>query len=99
MKTNSTLKMIAAVAVATLLSATNPLKTNAQTAGIKNIVIVHGAFADASGWEAVYKILVKDGYKVTLVQNQFRVRASGRPRCACGPFLGRHSNYAGRYCR
>lgn len=36
---------------------------------VKNIVIVHGAFADASGWEAVYKILKKDGYRVTLVQN------------------------------
>ncbi|QEC79294.1 alpha/beta hydrolase [Mucilaginibacter ginsenosidivorax] len=35
----------------------------------KNIVIVHGAFADASGWEAVYAILKKDGYNVTLVQN------------------------------
>jgi pimeloyl-ACP methyl ester carboxylesterase len=36
---------------------------------VKNIVIVHGAFADASGWEAVYDILTKDGYNVTLVQN------------------------------
>jgi len=36
---------------------------------IKNIVIVHGAFTDASGFEAVYKILKKDGYRVTLVQN------------------------------
>ncbi|WP_116788258.1 alpha/beta hydrolase [Flavobacterium psychrotrophum] len=36
---------------------------------IKNIVIVHGAFADASGWEPAYKILKSKGYKVTLVQN------------------------------
>jgi pimeloyl-ACP methyl ester carboxylesterase len=36
---------------------------------IKNIVIVHGAFADASGWERVFKILKDAGYKVTLVQN------------------------------
>lgn len=35
----------------------------------KNIVIVHGAFADASGWEAVFNILKNDGYNVTLVQN------------------------------
>jgi pimeloyl-ACP methyl ester carboxylesterase len=42
------------------------LTTNAQT---KNIVIVHGAFADASGWEDVYKILKSRGYNVTLVQN------------------------------
>lgn len=69
MKTNSTFKMIASAAVAVLLSTINPSKSAAQSPGIKNIVIVHGAFADASGWEAVYKILVKDGYKVTLVQN------------------------------
>ena len=35
----------------------------------KNIVIVHGAFDDASGWEAVFNILKNDGYNVTLVQN------------------------------
>ncbi len=35
----------------------------------KNIVIVHGAFADGSGWEGVYRILTKDGYNVTMVQN------------------------------
>ena len=35
----------------------------------KNIVIVHGAFADGSGWEDVSNILTKDGYKVTIVQN------------------------------
>jgi pimeloyl-ACP methyl ester carboxylesterase len=38
-------------------------------APIKNIVIVHGAFADASGFADVFKILKKDGYNVTLVQN------------------------------
>jgi len=36
---------------------------------IKNIVIVHGAFADASGWEAAYHLLASKGYNVTLVQN------------------------------
>ncbi|MET0635851.1 MAG: alpha/beta hydrolase [Chitinophagaceae bacterium] len=36
---------------------------------VKNIVIVHGAFADGSGWEAVYNILTKKGYNVTIVQN------------------------------
>jgi pimeloyl-ACP methyl ester carboxylesterase len=44
--------------------------TNAQTAaGIKNIVIVHGAFADGSGWQSVYELLTKQGYHVTIVQN------------------------------
>ena len=35
---------------------------------IRNIVLVHGAWADGSGWKGVYDILVKDGYKVTIVQ-------------------------------
>jgi pimeloyl-ACP methyl ester carboxylesterase len=34
-----------------------------------NIVLVHGAFVDGSGWEGVYKILKKDGYSVSIVQN------------------------------
>jgi pimeloyl-ACP methyl ester carboxylesterase len=35
---------------------------------IRNIVLVHGAWADGSGWKGVYDILVKDGYNVSLVQ-------------------------------
>ena len=35
---------------------------------IKNVVLVHGAFADGSGWEAVAKILKSDGYKVSVPQ-------------------------------
>ena len=33
------------------------------------IVLVHGGFVDGSGWEAVYTILKKDGYEVSVVQN------------------------------
>ncbi|MEJ8822182.1 alpha/beta hydrolase [Variovorax humicola] len=33
------------------------------------IVLVHGGFVDGSGWEGVHKILKKDGYEVTVVQN------------------------------
>lgn len=36
---------------------------------IKNIVIVHGAFADGSGWEGVFQILKMKGYNVSMVQN------------------------------
>ena len=35
---------------------------------IKNVVLVHGAFADGSGWEALALILKKDGYKVSVAQ-------------------------------
>lgn len=33
------------------------------------IVLVHGAFADAAGWERVIPILLRDGYEVTAVEN------------------------------
>jgi pimeloyl-ACP methyl ester carboxylesterase len=35
---------------------------------VRNIVLVHGAWADGSGWKGVYDILVKDGYNVSIVQ-------------------------------
>ena len=35
---------------------------------IRNIVLVHGAWADGSGWKGVHDILVKNGYKVSIVQ-------------------------------
>lgn len=41
---------------------------NAQKPEVKNIVLVHGAWADGSGWKGVYDILVKDGYNVSIVQ-------------------------------
>jgi pimeloyl-ACP methyl ester carboxylesterase len=34
-----------------------------------SIVLVHGAFADASGWDAVIRILQSKGYEVSAVQN------------------------------
>jgi pimeloyl-ACP methyl ester carboxylesterase len=40
----------------------------AQNSPVKNVVLVHGAWADGSGWGGVYDILVKDGYNVSLVQ-------------------------------
>jgi pimeloyl-ACP methyl ester carboxylesterase len=41
---------------------------SASNTGIKNVVLVHGAFADGSGWEAVANILKNDGYKVSVAQ-------------------------------
>src|SRR5262245_44290518 len=34
-----------------------------------NIVLVHGGFVDGAGWEDVYRILKKEGYNVSIVQN------------------------------
>ncbi|HEY1981776.1 MAG TPA: alpha/beta hydrolase [Xanthobacteraceae bacterium] len=58
--------LAAALAGGTLDSAS---AESASKAGIKNVVLVHGAFADGSGWEAVADILKKDGYTVSVVQH------------------------------
>jgi pimeloyl-ACP methyl ester carboxylesterase len=55
----------AAIAAVALLSAAI---TPARAEPVKNIVLVHGAFADGSGWRDVANILVKDGYTVSVVQ-------------------------------
>jgi pimeloyl-ACP methyl ester carboxylesterase len=39
------------------------------TAKVLNVVLVHGGFVDGSGWEGVYQILKRDGYRVGIVQN------------------------------
>ena len=45
------------------------LSAHAAPAGaVKNVVLVHGAFVDGSGWKAVADILTKDGYKVSIAQ-------------------------------
>ena len=43
-------------------------KLQAQQSEVKNIVLVHGAWADGSGWTGVHDILVSDGFNVTVVQ-------------------------------
>jgi pimeloyl-ACP methyl ester carboxylesterase len=53
--------------VSTLLLLLGVATAQASTP-VKNIVLVHGAFADGSGWEGVYRILTKDGYTVTIAQ-------------------------------
>src|SRR5688572_13358039 len=45
------------------------MKTTSITHQIKNVVLVHGAFADGSGYNGIYNILSKQGYNVTVVQN------------------------------
>lgn len=41
----------------------------APAGAIKNVVLVHGSFADGSGWRGVADILLKDGYRVSVVQH------------------------------
>jgi pimeloyl-ACP methyl ester carboxylesterase len=56
-------------AIASVAWAVAAFSASTEPAGaIKNIVLVHGAFADGSGWKAVSDILQKDGYKVSIAQ-------------------------------
>lgn len=40
-----------------------------QSSATLTVVLVHGGFVDGAGWEGVYKLLRKDGYNVSIVQN------------------------------
>jgi pimeloyl-ACP methyl ester carboxylesterase len=51
-----------------LLLTCGALPAQKQEHRIRNIVLVHGAWADGSGWKGVYDILVQDGYNVSIVQ-------------------------------
>jgi pimeloyl-ACP methyl ester carboxylesterase len=68
-----TLAAAAAIAVSLPFSsqahAANGDTQGAATKIVRNVVLVHGAFADGSGWRGVYDDLTKRGYRVTVVQN------------------------------
>jgi pimeloyl-ACP methyl ester carboxylesterase len=64
------LKNALLAAASIVVAATGASIASAQNdAAVKNIVLVHGGFADGSGWKGVYDILKKDGYTVSIVQN------------------------------
>ena len=58
----------AAVNLIAVLATLAGISTSAQSVPVKNIVLVHGAWADGSGWEGVYEVLVKDHFNVSIVQ-------------------------------
>src|SRR5580698_3476402 len=51
-----------------LLLTCGVLSAQNQEHRVRNIVLVHGAWADGSGWMGVYEILSKDGFNVSIVQ-------------------------------
>lgn len=59
----------AALAIASILLASLGRGEPTPNSPVKNIVLVHGAFLDGSGWEPVYNILVQKGYKVSVAQH------------------------------
>jgi len=58
-----------AAAAATLTGPVHAQAASSGTRSAENIVLVHGAFADGSGWRGVYDELTQRGYRVTIVQN------------------------------
>ena len=68
---NIILATAAAVSIPALAASEVGKGPHAQvaTSAVKNIVLVHGAFADGSGWRAVYQDLTARGYRVSIVQN------------------------------
>lgn len=64
--------LLATAIVAAALGATAQAETpdaSSRTPAVKNVVLVHGAFADGSGWRKVHDDLTRRGYRVTIVQN------------------------------
>ena len=56
------------VAIALMIAMSGTMAHAEPKLAAKDIVIVHGALVDGSGWRAVYDILSKDGFHVTIVQ-------------------------------
>jgi pimeloyl-ACP methyl ester carboxylesterase len=64
---NRFLTTLAAAGVTALSGATMAVPAHSEE--VKNIVLVHGAWADGAGWKGVYDILTSRGYNVSIVQN------------------------------
>ena len=56
------------IAAALAISSAAVAAPAAMAAPVKNIVLVHGFFADGSGWQGVADILQRDGFNVAVVQ-------------------------------
>src|SRR6266480_2148371 len=61
-------RMSQSLCIVLLLLACCAIAAQTEQPRVRNIVLVHGAWADGSGWKGVYDILVKDGFNVSIVQ-------------------------------
>lgn len=69
MKTFNTITQCVLLAWAALAGACGSTTAQPVSRGVKNIVLVHGAFADGSSWAKVIPLLQSKGYHVIAVQN------------------------------
>jgi pimeloyl-ACP methyl ester carboxylesterase len=63
------LRLVVPLAVALLAGAPAGAQQPLEKAKVKNVVLVHGAWADGSGWHRVHDLLRARGYAVSIVQN------------------------------
>src|SRR4051812_39623216 len=68
-RTHVVLGIIFTAAIIQLLAGNRPASETAAAATVKNVVLVHGAFADGSSWARVIPLLEAKGLHVTAVQN------------------------------
>lgn len=68
-KIRTTIAAAAAAASISSGAAAQPVTRTPRTEAVKNVVLVHGAFADGSGWRRVHDDLSARGYHVAIVQN------------------------------
>lgn len=71
MKKNKLFQWMLSLCAATMMLASHAKTTASEgdaNKRINNIILVHGAFADGSGWKKVFNILNSKGYNVTIIQ-------------------------------
>lgn len=66
---STTRRDLIAAATAVTLAGAGAAQAQPAAQPARNVVLVHGAFADGSGWRGVYDDLTARGYRVTIVQN------------------------------
>lgn len=93
------LRTLAALAVGILTTTLGGFEAHAQPATpveARNVVLIHGAWADGSSWAEVIPRLQAAGLKVTAVQNPLTICRRNTPRIGAArwpdragcPFLG-----------
>jgi pimeloyl-ACP methyl ester carboxylesterase len=68
-KTRTLIRAAAAAASLAAAAGASAQEAVPQGQAVRNVVLVHGAFADGSGWRGVHDRLTSRGYRVSIVQN------------------------------
>jgi len=69
MNTKAIVAAVLALSISAAAQSSEPTAPGKDHRQPRNVVLVHGAFADGSGWRRVYDDLTARGYRATIVQN------------------------------